>query len=524
MCTAVILDVPSIQKFVFGNNKMRLNIGASHIVSKLYKLMEGEPMNISTQPDHWYKAGGSLPAVLYEGGGNVVVLFDDDAPQVTKTSEWFIEQFSHKLLDAYPGLQVAFGVGKMDLDEETFAASMAALHTDLKSKKNKYYSQTSIPIQSLSELCSFNLLPAAEIKSLSTDHYPISELGKKQWDAEVENRKKVGAEYSFLNEKIQDKYYQFSNELEELGQRSDKSYIAVVHIDGNSMGGHFIRQKKYTSLQFLSEIVNKHYKKVIRQVFETFIKEEVPAMHEEDSGYRLKKVPEEDRIHKDFEETYYLPFRPLLISGDDITFVAHGKLGIYLAEQILLELDKEEYSISIPVNNSENEKIPLHACAGIAIAGTKTPFYQVYNIAEELCSRAKKEAYTKNWDEPGSYLDFALISSSGMMKDFDDFLDSSYLINGKSAKGGPYPIHDGFKSLKIKAENMKKWSNKKRHELRSIIGGGKEVLELFVMQLGITEPKAKNILSKDADLKDYYDALELLDFYPFEPVPDEVHT
>ena len=98
-----------------------------------------------------------------------------------------------------------------------------------------------------------------------------------------------------------------------------------------------------------------------------------------------------------------LPLRPIILGGDDLTFICHGKLGLYLAEKFI--------NIWIQKANQGLNDLPaggFSACAGVAIAKTKYPFYRTYQIAEELCSLAK-ECHRK---EGGSWLDFYLISGT----------------------------------------------------------------------------------------------------------------
>ena len=85
------------------------------------------------------------------------------------------------------------------------------------------------------------------------------------------------------------------------------------------------------------------------------------------------------------------PIRPIIMGGDDITFVSPGKLGIYFAEIFMKEFSEKEVS--------DGEK--LSSCAGVAITKTKYPFYRGYQLAEGLCSNAKKMARKKKKTLPG---------------------------------------------------------------------------------------------------------------------------
>ena len=72
---------------------------------------------------------------------------------------------------------------------------------------------------------------------------------------------------------------------------------------------------------------------------------------------------------------YYLPFRPLVYGGDDVTFVCDGRLGLELAAIYLQAFEKEK---------------DFTACAGICVVKTHYPFARAYQLSEELCRKAKK--------------------------------------------------------------------------------------------------------------------------------------
>ena len=77
----------------------------------------------------------------------------------------------------------------------------------------------------------------------------------------------------------------------------------------------------------------------------------------------------------------HLPVRPLILGGDDLTFVCDGRIALDLA-------GRRGYG--------RTSKPPLDppgggaGYAGIAIARTHAPIIRLYGLAKELCSRAKQ--------------------------------------------------------------------------------------------------------------------------------------
>ena len=85
-----------------------------------------------------------------------------------------------------------------------------------------------------------------------------------------------------------------------------------------------------------------------------------------------------------------LPIRPIILAGDDVCFVADGKIGLEGA-RIFLE--------HLTALTNQEDKGSYAACAGVALVHQKYPFHQAYNLAEELCSSAKR--YGSSIDKDG---------------------------------------------------------------------------------------------------------------------------
>lgn len=168
------------------------------------------------------------------------------------------------------------------------------------------------------------------------------------------------------------KGYQFPAEFEDLPKAFPKSqktqadnFIAVVHIDGNAMGTR----------------VNAIYQSNTDDW--------------ENCRTTLRKFSE--GIQKDFEAAFYdtvaevirvfrpegnLPIRPVILAGDDVCFVTAGSIGLECARVFLEKLSRR--------TNSQQPDRPYAACAGVALVHTKYPFHRAYELAEELCSSAKR--------------------------------------------------------------------------------------------------------------------------------------
>ena len=92
-----------------------------------------------------------------------------------------------------------------------------------------------------------------------------------------------------------------------------------------------------------------------------------------------KKLEQYEELYIQREkDRFILPLRPIVMSGDDITFVCEGRLGIYLAKKWV------EILINKPVLGKK-----VSYCAGVCVANTNFPFQRAYKLAEEACKNAK---------------------------------------------------------------------------------------------------------------------------------------
>ncbi len=88
-----------------------------------------------------------------------------------------------------------------------------------------------------------------------------------------------------------------------------------------------------------------------------------------------------------------LPLRPVLLGGDDLTFLCDGRVALHLAEVAL-----DAFSGDVANLGS------VTASAGVALVPAHTPFDRAYELAEVLCGNAKARRRERNDIE--SWLDW----------------------------------------------------------------------------------------------------------------------
>ena len=178
--------------------------------------------------------------------------------------------------------------------------------------------------------------------------------------------------------------FEFVYDFNQLGEREESSYLAVVHTDGNRMGERiqfYVNQFVDDDMEFISA----------QRKFSVKVQEAAHAALVSSVGLLLApknlawdKISERNRIGGeggvpvpiDRDGVERLPFRPIVFGGDDVTFVCEGRLGLPLAAHYLSRLAAE----TLPDGE------PLYARVGVAIVKTYYPFARAYELADELSS------------------------------------------------------------------------------------------------------------------------------------------
>ena len=160
-----------------------------------------------------------------------------------------------------------------------------------------------------------------------------------------------------------------------------------------------------------------------------------------------------------------LPMRPILLDGDDFTFICTADLAIPIAAGFM-----EQLSL---LQKEKTKKIT--ACAGIAFVHSHFPFYEAYKIAEESCSRAKKKWYSESGNPEAGYLDFEVIKESqiGAFRGNEEWQARPYAVGGQIQETAPGSLNVLYEVLK----RMEDWPANRLHKIYHAIQRGKEEVD-----------------------------------------------
>lgn len=397
----LILDTAQIQNYVFGSNRLRENIGASYLVAQatgewaLDHMPKPHNIKSAAQLDldetKWIDRDNLASEVLYVGGGNVVVLFKDEA-----IARQFTRTYSRYLLNKAPGLQVVFWHEPFDWEMPLYEHVQQGFRHLAQKKQKRIYSTPLLGL-GVTEMCRSTALPAVAQSPSEAGVYPISRevLVKEDAYQHSNNRLKtymVQGKKAWLASYLNG--YEFPYDFDNLGRsEGEQSYIAIVHADGDGIGQRFREVGKgkpnreyIQSIRKFSQAVNNASQMALQDAVKALV--DKLASHAREGDMLVHRSAFNDVLAEVFlqpikqDAGYYLPFRPIVFGGDDVTFICDGRLGISLALEYMRQF--ADHASNLP-----DGKGGATASAGIAIVKSHYPFAQAYSISEELAKGAK---------------------------------------------------------------------------------------------------------------------------------------
>ncbi len=326
-------SVQGIQSFIFQTNTLRDIIGASEIVDA-----------VCNEQFEKYRGSGEL---VLHAAGNIKCIYGSKAE-----CEKVVRCFPKEIAEFAPGITISQAVVAFE-DTEDFANVVNALESKLKIQRNR-------PMRSLT-------VGYIGVRRSGSTGLPIvgDENGQYKADAAVLAKQKhykreILCERSF-GANCPSKYFPYN--IEDMTRQND--WVAIMHIDGNGLG----------------KIVQKVGHK--RAVFSRFSEELNSAT-----------IAAAQKTFSDCQNEYewrgVIPIRPVVLGGDDVTLICRGDIALFYAKQYMQHFEEETRTMESL--RGEGITSGLTACAGIAFVKSSFPFYYGYQLAEDLCKYAKKEA------------------------------------------------------------------------------------------------------------------------------------
>lgn len=399
----LIMEVSQKQAYIFKNKELKKNIDASYTIDEITSSGYFEKYF----PEYYNEEKN----LVYSGGGHTILVFDNDVEENDNTGKEnqavrFAKKLSKQIFCDYDGLEVFIKI--MDYNEN-----------DDPSKK----------IQNLMQ--KLEEKKAIRRASFRQGTFGMEVLQEKK-DAKTRREEKMEGEEITP--------YKLVTQLEKLGgNKDDNNFIAVVHIDGNLMGKKVQENdevidgilkpqgNKLTSGEKLDiyRAEKQKFSKDIDDLFQDAYNDMQNVVKKQIENGNLKDLSLEE-TKENGEKQINFPIRRIIRAGDDICFVSEGRIGIECAVEYMKALWKR--------SKGENS-----ACAGVAIVHQSYPFYKAYEIAESLCSSAKK--YNASLDKEGCANACAIdwhIEYGEMYGGLDEIRKHYVDADGKSILARPY--------------------------------------------------------------------------------------
>lgn len=567
----VVIDTTQIQRYIFGSNRLRENLGASFLVSCATRewVAEALPYDIDVdkledQPP--LETGKRSAEIVYLGGGNAVILFDAD----TEARTDFMKGYSRLLLRRAPGLEVAWAMDTLaDWNPRAPLQLKDKLETVMKKLPNAKQ-QRARPVSVLglgiTVPCQSTGLPAvtmSEIKGVpDAAQYPVSAeiyAKLKNGDSATQRLKNFLEKDSSID--LDKQQLKLPYDLDNIGRsRGEHSYIAVVHADGDGVGEWLVKtvavdapndrayiMQKRDASQKLRVTAQKAMQATVAVLLDRAAREGQPRItHNNVAGEEITAVHFQPELNKQNKPTgwHYLPFRPIVFGGDDVTFICDGRLALSLTT-IYLQQFAQQAAYYLAEHNAN-----LTASAGVAIVKSHYPFARAYHLAEQLIGSAKQYRHdlTKNGQQPGACIDwhFAL---GGLLGDLQEIRRQHYCTEHGSLTLRPLTLaenpHHNYRTWQaveelvrvfqddksvIRTNDDPQWSTRRNKvkALRDTLRQGPNAVQQFITAFGVhPAPGSKELALPEfvegypdfaktgwaGSYSGYYDAIELVDWY-----------
>ena len=375
----VLIETSGNQAYIFETNKRRENVGASQLVHELGSTWVPDALR------ELGAAGGRVdegrvdegrPEVIVASSGKALV-----AVPAGGLGEDLVAAVTERSLVLAPGLDVcgvvsdAFAWG----DSSGLAGASQQVHhqfQDVRAKRpGPALRALRLPI--VAPCSSTGMSASVALKAApGEDPADLSAASAAKWDAWDRGLARLAQ----LAGTQRDRLREVVGYLGDLAQ-----WVAVVHADGNGLGAVFGDFQK--ALPEPQRTSDRAYADGLRQFSMAVDTTAAQALR---TAITTVEMP--GRVLRSGLATK--PVLPLVVGGDDITFLCDGQMALQLTVELLRNfehLSASSATVTMALDSAGAPVSRLGACAGMVFVKPHYPFSSAYDLCEELTADTKRQ-------------------------------------------------------------------------------------------------------------------------------------
>lgn len=393
MMHLIQFDIAQIQRYVFGSNKLDDHIGGSLLVGDLLG-RHLRRAGAALFGDGWDQRppddllSGTAPALcVASSGGNATVLCREES-----TARALVAAVSRAQWEHAPGVSLLAAI--VPCDPASFGAAIQRAARALDRQKQAHAAASFADLPAMVERCAFTDAPASE--HYQKDDEPgrwISRDLRLRRDRARDDRAELERRFRDLlpDHAVAQRALAGLAELplaEDLnhlrGAIYNRSWLGFIHLDANGLGArlHELSRGGSDAVRRLHQL-SRHIDHAGLLAYADGI---------EWVQKRRAALSQAGVIRREA----LLPFRHLLLAGDDLNFLSEGSIALDLAAHLC-----QRFEAALRQHDRLRD---ISVCAGVSLSRAHAPIFHLYQQAAACCRAAKQVGRRE-----ASYLDWRLL-------------------------------------------------------------------------------------------------------------------